>query len=964
MILFFFIGLFSLFQVSEARTNFFDTQSGLSSNIVYDIYQDGSGFIWVATDNGLNRFDAYDFKVFYHNQNDSNSINSNIVRKVFEDSNGALWVGTREGLALFDRKSQSFTRYEIPQSFNLFLNDIQFLEKDSNGFFWFLIGESLFNFDPFNKKYNRIKRAELLSSFTIDSDNTVWVLSNDNKLQSFSISSGEWNDHPSVDIIKGTSIFGSQDRAKVFASLEKPDTYLESFALVPDLPNGLRAERILEDSKGNLWIGTINGLFIKRKEGKEAQKYQLEGSTSILSRNIKSIFEDKAGGVWIGTVNGLYHIDQQSKPFNSISHKESDLVVMAIEESKEGLWVNYFNEALAYYKLNGNADPILKKEISFTSKQNQIWDIEISNSSENILWLATEAGLFIYNEGLEEINEVKLNNEDLRSQVIFTINSGKDETYWLGGYERVYQVNANTKQILQIIKFPEQYVGALVQDILEVETGLLIATEGHGLFTYSNESGLENYILQGVSSIWDIYYSPQKKIWIGTNKGLLLLSEDMSIDEFGPKSQGLRSIIVFSITEDSNGILWLGTEKGLVKYSNNEETYLYNSEDGIVNPEFNRRSIFTSKNGHIFSGGMGGVIYFDPSEIIENPNIPNVLITDFKIIESDSSFTIPTHGREKIVLDWNQNTFEIAFTSLNYTNSSQNKYYYALTEHDPDLVDSKGARVARYIRVPSGDYEFMVRGSNNDNVWNEEWASVLITIRPPFWDTIWFKALVALLASLLLWQLYRYRVRQLLEIERVRLRIAGDLHDEIGSGLSGIALAGDILKEQTKKGVYKPELIGKISENARTLATSLDSIVWLIDPNKESIHDLVLKCKSIAQELLAEKNIQIKDEIQERFKKIEFSSSIRRNLYLIFKESVHNVLKHSKAESVEISFIIEKGMFEYSIKDNGVGFIESELKNGHGLQSLRRRAKEINGKINIETSPTKGTAISICVKLP
>lgn len=962
-VLTFLLGLFSFFQTQSFDLNYFDTQSGLSNNIVYDVYQDHQGFVWIATDNGLNRFDAYNFKHFQHSLDDSTSLSSNIIRKILEDNNGDLWIGTREGLNLFDRKSESFSHYEIPGSFNLFLNDIQFIQKDSKGFFWFLIGESLFNFDPKSKVYTQVKSENSLDSFAIDSKDTVWVLTSNNGLRSYSSTTKKWNEHTSITINKGSSIFSSSDRSKVFATFRNKNASLRGFAAVPDLPGESRAERLLEDSKGNTWIGTINGLFIKRKGEEEVQEYKLGRNTTTLSRNIKSIFEDKAGGIWIGTVNGLFLLDPQKKPFNTIQGIESDQIVMAIEESQNGFWVNYFSEALKYYEFTEDREPIVRKEVTLNGKQNQIWDIESSKVDKSELWLATEDGLIIYDQSLNQIEEVKLPKESIRSRVIFTINTGEKGTYWLGGYERIYQVDAKSKEVLQTIQFPLQYVGVLIQDILETEKGLLIATEGYGLLTYSSSTGIENYDLKGISSIWDIYESPDKEIWLGTNKGLYWVAEDITTLG-GGSTFGLESAIVFSITEDHEGVLWLGTDKGLVRFSNGLESFIYSTKDGILNPEFNRRSIFTSKNDYIFSGGMGGVTYFDPSKIRENPNIPNVLITDFKVISADSSFSISTLSQETIVLDWNQNTFEIGFTSLNYTNPSQNQYQYALMNHDPELVHSKGSRIARYVRVPSGEYEFVLKGSNNDQVWNERWATIRVKINPPFWDTIWFKLLVITCFIFLIWQVYRYRVRKLLEIERVRLRIASDLHDEIGSGLSGIALAGDLFNQESSSGNPRPELANRIANNARTLASSLDSIVWLIDPSKESMLDFLQKCKRISQELLASKEVKTVDKIPEVDHNLSISSLKRRNMYLIFKEVLHNTLKHSNSSAVEIRFDMVDGWFQIRIQDYGQGFNEQEINKGNGLDSIRRRADEIKSILEIASGNEEGTKTTLKTRLP
>jgi signal transduction histidine kinase len=440
-----------------------------------------------------------------------------------------------------------------------------------------------------------------------------------------------------------------------------------------------------------------------------------------------------------------------------------------------------------------------------------------------------------------------------------------------------------------------------------------------------------------------------------------------SYDDFShpDKSEIEDNLIVFSITEDLNQSLWLGTDKGLVRYNPNTKKYRkFDSGDGFENPEFNRRSIFTSKSGEIVAGGMSGLIYFNPEEIKINQSEPEVWITDFNVITPDSTEGVIIYQVEEIDLSWHQNTFEISFAALNYSNSLQNKYKYKLKNFDPDWVEPEESRLARYVRVPAGEYEFSVIASNNDGVWNEIGDTIHIRINPPFWQTYWFRFLLLIFVLALAWMLYRFRVRQLLEVERVRLRIAGDLHDEIGSGLSGIALTGDLLQDQIKEGKPKPEMIQKISGNARSLASSLDSIVWLIDPSKESLLDLLIRCKQVARDLLPNHELVISDEIPPSFHNKELSSEIRRGFYLIFKEAVHNIHKHAMAGRVQIRFYMDGYKLVISLKDNGVGFDEEKVLKGNGVDNFRKRADEMKGIFSLESEVGQGTTISIAKSLP
>lgn len=959
----FFIGVFSFFQVQSFELNYFNTQSGLSNNIVYDVYQDRQGFIWVATENGLNRFDAYDFEVFSHEPGDSTSISSNIVRTVFEDRAGNLWVGTQQGLDLFARESESFTHFGIPESYNLILKDIQDVKLDYNDNFWFLIGSRLFKFDPEEKEYTEVLVPDKMNSVSMLDGETVWISTYDGKVMSYSIQKDEWLEHPERPILENTALFSEVDDSIIWGSFLSKEHLPENFKSFPLLTNFRRPERILEDSFSRVWVGTTDGLFVKDENEVEFKEFELGNNTGPLSRSIKTIFEDKVGSVWIGTVNGLFRLDPEKKQIESILNSGSSQMAMAIEETPSGVWINYFNNNLSYFEYDENKALLLAEQLNLSGVRNQIWDIQTIGKEASNIWLGTEDGLLYYDGNSKKFEKLSLPVPDdgTSSPVIFTITANGKGANWVGGYERIYKLDIKTRDILSTITFPDEYPGALVQDILVLEDELLIATEGYGLFTFSELNGLEKWSIGNSgsdnliqTSIWDLYKSRDGKIWIGSKNGLF------SFDETNLEMMNeLSSSIVFSVTEDRDGILWLGTEKGLLRYD--PESKL---EHKITSTEFNRRSIFTSGNRNVFIGGMEGVNYFDPSNIQINQNVPDVWITDFTIVSSDSTERISLHEKREIELSWEQNTIEIDFTALNYTESVLNQYSYQLIGRDPALVESNDVRKARYVQLPPGEYEFKVIGSNNDNIWNMEGASIRIIVHPPFWKTIWFRALILILFLAIVWSLYNYRVRKLLEIERVRLRIASDLHDEIGSGLSGIALAGDLFNQESLNGNNRPEIVSRIASNARNLAASLDSIVWLIDPSKESILHFLQKCKQTAQELLADKEIKITDNVLETYHSMPISSIKRRNMYLIFKETVHNVLKHSDSEFVEISFDQIEGWFRIIVKDSGIGFDEKKVNKGHGLENIRRRAGEMKSILEIISSEEGGTKVILKTRLP
>lgn len=298
---------------------------------------------------------------------------------------------------------------------------------------------------------------------------------------------------------------------------------------------------------------------------------------------------------------------------------------------------------------------------------------------------------------------------------------------------------------------------------------------------------------------------------------------------------------------------------------------------------------------------------------------------------------------------------------MDFTNPEQNQYAYKLEGLDRDWVQAGNKNEANYTHVPPGGYTFRVKGSKDDGVWNEEGTAVKIFIAPPFWQTWWFRLAAALAVIAFLTMLYNYRVAKLLEIERTRLRIARDLHDDVGSSLSSIALTAELLqKELAVNGLVNRQL-ARVYETAQKLSRNLKEIVWAIDPHRDKFDDLLLHMKEAAEELLGQKGIAYTLEAPQEELPQSLKMEFRRNLFLIYKEMLHNVVKHAEATKVEIALTRTNGMLQLQVTDNGKGFGEEKNGNGSGLKSMRARAAELNGKLEIDSRPALGTTATLTV---
>lgn len=942
------------------------TKEGLSSNVVYDVHQDGEGFMWMATNNGLNRYDGYGFKTFY-NTSDTLSIASNIVRKIIEDTKGNLWIATKNGLNAYHKKKELFRRYNRLLE-NLDIQDIQ-LDKEEK--VWYRTEGQVGYFDPKTRQFT----AMMFGSFKnmeFDLQGHVWLTDNDGALYRIDLDSEKViNIGKDVGLIEQQIHYGAYSKQLWLPHNSTIRFKAISHKYLPKLPKNKRPISLMELDAHRLLIGTYLGLYEYNSQTKVLQEIHVSKATSSLTHQIRSLYLDQQNGIWVGTAGGVFHYDPYRKEFEHIDViKGNDDVIMAMDQYQKGWFVNALGKGL-YHSGNGTSfSPIVFPE-SLPNGTKFIWDIETIPESNYPVWMATGAGVFCYAPASEKIIEIPLPKVVSHQKESYAILNTKKDHVWLVSRKYIYQVAKKNRKVLNSFSLADLLKDSEsgIQKIIGFQDHIFIATEGHGLFSFEKKTALispiyvadsnkEKALFQG--SIWDLYME-NNTLWVGTNIGLYRW--DANSKKLVPVIS--NNHVIFSIVSDGYNSLWMGTENGLMSYDlTTEKVHFYDTKDGIQNVEFNRKSVFKTAEGHLWFGGVNGITRFDPAQIKSNTIPPPVHITKIKVITSDTTYTVKANAEQAIVLPWNHNTVEFEYVGLNYTNSSQNQYKYQLVGRDPSWFEDQGLRMSRYVQLPAGSYTFQVLAANNDGIWNTKGAAIQLEILPPFWATWWFRSIVFIMIVLLVWSMHRYKVKRVLEVERMKLRIASDLHDEVGSGLSGIALTSDIVEQQLQNGGVKPHLISRITRNARHLAATLDDIVWLINPGKETLGDFLIKAKTVTQELLTNTEVTIAEDITVLDKERVLNPELKRNLLLFLKEGIHNIAKHAKATQVQLFFVVKDQKLIVRLMDDGSGFILENAVKGNGIQSMQHRAKAIKAILHIDSAIAAGTTLELIVKIP
>jgi hypothetical protein len=407
---------------------------------------------------------------------------------------------------------------------------------------------------------------------------------------------------------------------------------------------------------------------------------------------------------------------------------------------------------------------------------------------------------------------------------------------------------------------------------------------------------------------------------------------------------GLPNDQIFAIQEDKAGCLWLNTGKGLVKFDpRTRKARGYNLYNGLKGRTF----FFKSRDEQFYYVGINGINVFRPENIRDNPLAPPVVLTSFRIFDKPAPLKQEITATKEINLPYSDNFFSFEFAALDYTDPEFNQYAYRMEGFDQDWIYSGNRRYVSYTNLDPGTYTFRVKASNNDGIWNEKGTALQVIITPPFWQTWWFRISTFLIIAGGLYALHRYRMKQALEVERLRVRIAGDLHDDIGSSLTKISLYSELIQNGADAGESQV-FLRKISMLSREIVQTMGDIVWSIDARNETLGDLIIRMKDFATSVLPTRNISLSFNVEGIQEDNKLSSILRQNLYLIFKEAINNIVKHANASTVEVSLRNTDGQYQLIIRDNGVGLRQHNGHNGgHGLQNMHRRAASINAQLSL-----------------
>lgn len=926
----------------------YSVEQGLTQTVVNDIIQGPEGYIWIATEYGLNRFDGIDFKAFYR----ENGLNDNVVRSLLFDSNGRLWIGTGEGLNYMEEDS-IYTYEELAPLENEVVTS---LFEDSNGDLW--IGTDENGVWTFGSNRSLIQNTTIhglannrVRAIIEDDNKTIWVGTRGGltSLQNGSFRSYHTEDGLPEERIRDLAIdkngvlwIATREGLVKFED-NKFEVYQEKDGLISN-----RVKSISFDKEDNIWLGTENGVSIY--EGNQFTNYTALNGLS--SNFINTTFVDLEGNIWFGTQGGGTNIflGDYLESYTSDEGLEADIVTGFTEDRQGDFWITTFNGGVA--RFDGSL-------FNWYNTSNGLGDNRgysaLVDSSGNVI-IGTRDGVSVWNGNrFRDLDQNKFPYRIIRSMV--DLGNGKK---WFTSEAGVIYFDG--EEYTQFTKEDGLGDNIVKGSGVDREGNMWFATyggitryDGNEFINYSLEEGVPN------NNVTDMVADVEGNVWVSTYGGIARF--DGNAFEPITSSDGLPADDCYFIYQTHDGYFWIGTGDGIIRFD--YEIYkeggrdrlnafrVLNVNSGLVGRETNNGAVFEDSSHNLWFGTTAGFSKFYPDRFKETEVAPVVHITGIK--SSGTDYDIAS----ALSFSHNRSFIEIDFVGLNFSAPDQVLYEFRIKGVDPDW-QLTSERNAKYPTLPAGIHKFEVRARNAGGVWSEERASITFEITAPFWLQWWFMLLVAFIIAGILFLIYNnYRVRKLVEIERIRVRIASDLHDDVGASLTEIALQSDFLQATNVNEEFNKSL-KQIGRQSRHIVNSLDDIVWSIDARNDTLGDFTDRVQDYINNVLGSKSMMINYDFDDLNMQNKLPVTLKENLYLIFKEAANNIAKYSNGDKVDILMNTSGSNYEFLIHDNGSKG-KGTKKTGHGLRNMEMRAHRIGA--NIEFTNGDGFTIKVTGKI-
>jgi signal transduction histidine kinase/streptogramin lyase len=991
------------------RATTLTVEDGLPQGQVTAILEDRTGFLWFGTKDGLARYDGYTFKVFRHDAADSTSLCGNHIISLLEDRDGRILVGMlSNGTSLLDPRTGNAQDVSSTAA-------RKFLE-DAHGAIWMADDEGMIHvlssieegFQPLARRCAALPDVGRVTDLATDVSGRIWAMGDQSLLAFLPDGTGHYTVDRSIAVPWHESMFFDHPLQQLVEVPGAGRLLLvngrEVFTIDPvtgelggPMDTGLRLWRCeLVDRAGRLWCNMEDASTVRLDLGTgSAERIRLtvpngDGETE---RTVGSaVLQDRNGAIWFTSSGfGATCLSASAQRFRAspgagvpvrsraIGPMEAGALQLKIREGSsmpeplrsrlDNLRYRIVHEAFALQKYEqlcilARRDRGFDTELLILDTLGNLFTPSLGEAvTPSQLLPGRTGGLLVgYGQGhgklMEHLAELDPATREVSARYtlphpmlnvdyrpIASCSWAPDGRLWLGTYEGLMCLDTRTgkwethvNEPLDSLSLPGNLVLATCLDPSEPNERLWVGTEGNGLAVFDRRT--------------------------------------RTFTRYG-MDDGLPNEVVYGILPGAAGELWLSTNQGLCRFEpRTGATRTFTTAHGLPGNEFNRYSALRNMDGTLTFGGMRGSVDFDPADFLADTLPSPTVITSLRLrnqrvdrvsrpdlLQAYMPFT------KRIVLPYDERMVAFTFSSMDHSAPSRNTFRYKLEGAIEEWVESGTAHEATFTNLDPGSYTFRVQGRNSAGIWDPVGAAVLLVITPPWWGTWWFRAVVMLAVAGSLYALYRYRLAQQLRLARVRELIARDLHDEIGSTLSSVALHSEVaLREGAHGANGHAETLARISASTSEMMESMNDIVWAVNSRNDDLLHVVQRMKAFAARMAEGAELMLDFQVDSAITSRPLSMVQRKNLYLVFKEAVNNAAKYSGGSRLSVRLERDESELVLTVQDDGVGFdqamaeVNGSARGGNGLESMKARAAEIKGSIRMGSVAGKGMRVQLRFK--